>query len=85
MHPLYCELGTTAEARQAAYRALFADQLDEKALDDIRSATNKAWVLSNDRFKARIAAQLERRVEPKLRGGDHKSAGYREKRQINRV
>jgi putative transposase len=52
-----------------------------KALSDIREATNKAWVLGSERFKARIERKLERRVAPAARGGDRKSKQYR----INRV
>ena len=61
------------EDRQAAYRALFKHQLSENSITEIREATNKAWVLGNDRLKQRIQEQLGRRVEPKARGGDRKS------------
>ena len=50
------------------------------ALAEIREATNKAWVLGNDRFKQRIQEQLGRRVEPKARGGDRKSEQFNAKR-----
>lgn len=85
MHSLYRQLGATAKAQQAAYRELFKGHIDDKTLDEIRSATNKAWVLGNDRFKARIAGQLARRIEPKSRGGDRRSAAYRRDARINRV
>ncbi|MBM5574751.1 hypothetical protein [Deefgea sp. CFH1-16] len=75
-------MGDSAEARQAAYRALFDTALDAKTLDELRVAVNKAWVLGNSQFKARITCQLERRVEPLARGGDHKSAAFRSGKQV---
>ena len=80
-HPEYRRLGKSDEERQAAYRQLFKSHIPEGVVTDIREATNKAWVLGDDRFKQRIQKQLERRVEPKSRGGDRKSEQFR----INRV
>jgi len=73
----YQRMGKTDEERQAAYRQLFKAQLPENNLDKIRDATNKAWVLGNDRYKQRIQKQLERRVEPNARGGDRRSKAFR--------
>jgi putative transposase len=50
--------------------------LGESVVNEIRDATNKAWVLGGDRFKEKIQRQLERRVEPARRGGDRKSQRY---------
>ena len=80
-HLEYQRLGKTWEEQQIAYRQLFRAKMAERTLDEIRQATNKAWVLGNDHFKCRIEAQLRRRVEPKARGGDRKSAEH----GINRV
>jgi putative transposase len=82
-HSLYSALGTTNEERQAAYRALFKAHIPESTLDEIRMATNKAWVLGNDYFKESIEQQLNRQAKPKDKGGDRKSKQYRE--QLNRV
>jgi putative transposase len=76
-HIEYLRLDKTDEARQAAYRQLFKHRIPESGLEEIREATNKAWVLGNDRFKQRIQKQLERRVEPSARGGDRKSEQFR--------
>ena len=84
-HELYRRLGTTKEERQAAYRALFRHRLAKCTLEELREATNKAWILGDDRFRERIASQLSRRALPKARGGDRKSEEYRKKREINRV
>jgi putative transposase len=77
----YQRLGKTDEERQAAYRQLFKHHITETSMNEIRNATNKAWVLGNDQFKHRIQKQLERRVEPNAKGGDRKSENYK----INRV
>jgi putative transposase len=77
----YRRLGKTDKEREAAYRQLFKQRIPNDSLTEIREATNKAWVLGNDRFKQRIQKKLDRRVEPKAKGGDRKS----EKFKINRV
>ena len=67
-HALYRRLGRTPEARQMAYRVIFRKPLSGDTLDEIREATNKAWVLGRDRFRKKIATMTERRVEPLPRG-----------------
>jgi putative transposase len=52
--------------------------MSERTLIEIWDASNKAWVLGNDRFKAQIEAKAGRRAIPLGRGGDRKSAKYRE-------
>ena len=82
-HPEYLRLGKSNETRQAAYRDLFKHYLSEKNITEIREATNKAWVLGNDRFKQRIQEQLGRRVEPKAKGGDRKSEQFNSNRVLS--
>jgi putative transposase len=77
-HSLYLQLGKTGEERLSAYRSLFRGRMPERELAAIREATNKAWALGDDRFKAQIAAKTGRRPVPLGRGGDRKSATYRE-------
>ncbi len=84
-HQQYQALGKDDPARQRAYRALFKARIPAKTLSEIREATNKAWVLGDGRFRERIESQLNRAAAPKPRGGDRKSAAYREPKQINRV
>lgn len=84
-HREYRCLGKKADERQSAYREFFRARIADKTLAEIRGATNKAWVLGDDRFKRKIEAQLERRVSPRARGGDHKSKDYRRKLRINRI
>lgn len=84
-HPEYLALGKDAEARQQAYRALFKNHIGEKKLQEIREATNKAWVLGSGQFKEQMERQVKRPVAPRKRGGDRKSADYRAKMEINRL
>lgn len=77
-HPEYLALGRSARARQDAWRALFAKPLVPDLLERIRSATNKAWVLGDAEFCAEIEAHLNRRATPRARGGDRRSAAYRQ-------
>ncbi|MCP5275112.1 MAG: transposase [Burkholderiales bacterium] len=83
-HTIYSTLGMTPTTRQSAYRALFEHQIPERTLDEIRSATNKAWVLGNERFLQQIEDLTKRQVQPKTRGGDRRSKKAKEKK-INRV
>jgi putative transposase len=66
-HLEYRRLGKADEERQAAYRQLFKSRIPKASLTEIREATNKAWVLGNDRFKQHIQGKLDRRAEPKAR------------------
>ena len=84
-HNEYVRLGTNDITRQSAYRQLFAQCIPEKTLDEIRTATNKAWVLGSDVFKSQIEQKLKRAVSPRARGGDRRSEAYREGGKINRV
>jgi len=84
-HPEYLRLGKTITERQQAYRELFKARIPQLTLDEIRQATNKAWVLGDDRFKEMIEAKLARATAPKPRGGDRKSKAYRDSVIINRV
>lgn len=78
-HPVYCQLGNNAIERQSAYRALFRGRIPDWELSEIREASNKAWVLGNDRFKAQIEATTGRRSSPLGRGGDRKSEAFRDR------
>jgi putative transposase len=76
----YCYevLGNNENSRKAAYRALFKAHISELKLTEIRDATNKAWVLGDNRFKEQIEQQTGRRSSPQIRGGDRKSKRYRD-------
>ncbi len=74
-HSLYRRLGRTDNERQAAYRQLFRAQLSKSDIEAIREATNKAWALGNDRFKAKIETLTGRRTAPLPRGRPRQEEG----------
>ena len=84
-HPIYNALGLDDIARRDNYRALFADRLSKKVIDEIREATNKSWVLGDDRFKTKIAQAINRPMQPKPRGGDRRSSLFKTKSIFDRV
>jgi len=75
-HNLYRALGSTDSARATTYDGLFQKSVAPELLDAIRGATNKAWVLGDDRFKAEIAQLLDRRLSRLSTGGDRKSTAF---------
>jgi putative transposase len=75
-HNLYVKLGKTPSQRQARYRALFDGHMPQHTLDEIRSATNKAWVLGDVRFKQQVEEATGRAASPRKRGGDRKSEKF---------
>lgn len=77
-HPVYERLGRTPNTRQQAYLASFDAPLDEGLLKAIRDATNKAWVLGDSAFCTEVESRLNRRARPRPRGGDRRSAAYRQ-------
>jgi putative transposase len=76
-HAQYGRLGRSRTARQKAYLDGFQQTADETMLKRIRDATNKAWVLGDEGFCRTIEGLLNRRPEPRPRGGDRRSAAYR--------
>ncbi len=79
----YHALGRTPEERQKYYQALFLNPLDKATLNEIREATNKSWVLGDNKFKQVVEEQLARRVTPRAKGGDRKSRNYLDSVKIN--
>ena len=77
-HSCYQSLGKTDGKRQKTYKALFGQLIPDHELNQIREATNKAWVLGGDEFKKQVEKQSGRRVSPVKRGGDRKSKAYKE-------
>lgn len=76
-HAVYLQLGASAGEPYRAYRALFEEGLEPVAIKAIREATNKDWVLGNDRFRLEIKDLLQRQAAPKSRGGDRKSLEFK--------
>ncbi|BCU07986.1 transposase [Allochromatium tepidum] len=71
-HALYLSPDRKAQARQAAYRALFRSELDKEALADIRLALNQGRPLGKGRFLDRIEQMIGRRCEVRPRGRPRK-------------
>lgn len=62
-HERYLALGVSASIRQVAYRAMFASVSEPSTLTLIRSATNHAWALGNERFRS-VISRSGRRAAP---------------------
>ena len=77
-HLLYKRLGKNATERQKAYRQLFRAQLSNGDLESIREATNKAWVLGNERFKKKVQKLTDRQLAPKAAGRPPNTLNYSE-------
>lgn len=73
-HSIYRRLGRSAATRQSAYRQLFRGHLAKEDVDAIREATNKAWVLGNERFQKKIEVLTGRRAAQQSRGRPSKVA-----------
>ena len=63
-HVEYLSMGHSGEERQKTYRSLFKGRMAARDLSAIRDATNKSWVLGDDRFKAHIEARTGRQARP---------------------
>lgn len=72
-HTLYQRLGRQEKKRLSAYRQLFRAALSKADLEAIREATNKGWVLGNDRFREKIEQLSGRRTTAKARGRPRKT------------
>ncbi len=83
-HSVYKALGINNAARQTNYLALFKNHIPKAELDEIRAATNKAWVLGSHLFKASIEKLMDRQVQPKPRGGDRRSDSFKKKNKVVR-
>jgi len=71
-HEAYTALGVTAESRCLAYGELFAVNVDENLLKEIRDAAQFGTPLGNDRFRKEIEYTLGRRVGRTKRGRPRK-------------
>jgi putative transposase len=74
-HALYWALGNTPFQREAAYREALNHPLKAEEIEQIRSATNKGWLLGGEEFKQSIAKQTTRRLNPVKKGRPRKLAG----------
>lgn len=77
-HAMYWALGNTPFQREAAYRELLERGLSSAHFRAIQEATQKAWVLGSDDYKAEMTKLTQRRVEPARRGRPRKSPAVTE-------
>jgi len=63
-HPTFLNLHAEDGARQAIYRELFSNRMDEYILSSIREALNQELVLGRDDFKEYVAKLVQRQVRP---------------------
>lgn len=68
LHPSVEALARSSTERQAAYRKLFADQLDPAAVAEIRAMTNGGYALGSEAFRRDVASALGRPVSPRKSG-----------------
>lgn len=57
-HPLYLSLGTEAETRREAYKALFSSDIAEKDMRELRQCLKHNYPLGGERFRAQIEHML---------------------------
>ena len=67
-HETYLALGASPAERQAAYRALFAQELDATVIATLRDAVQRGWAAGSEGFRHEIEAALGRSVDPPRRG-----------------
>lgn len=82
-HALYQSLGTNDATCCLNYQALFANHIPKADIEEIRNATNKAWVLGDTQFKTKIELLIDRQSQPKARGGDRRSESFMRKKKTN--
>jgi putative transposase len=63
-HPEFAALAADNERRHAAYRALFADEIDQPLLAAIRDSTNEGYPLASEAFKSTMIAPLGWKSSP---------------------
>lgn len=59
-HALFNQLGDSPTRRQAVYRKMFGSTIAEADLAAIRDATQNAWALGGEAFRARVGLQGRR-------------------------
>ena len=66
-HAVYEQLGSTKKSRLDGYQELFALDLRQEIIEEIRESTNKCWVLGNKKFKFAIEKKINRKIAPSKR------------------
>jgi len=74
-HQQYMLLATTPATRQAAYRALVDELVEEKHLDDLRQHTQQQRAWGSERSRQQIEALTQRSVSVRPRGRPGRANG----------
>lgn len=72
-HALYWHLGNTPFDREAAYRRLIEQGVNQTEVQALNNATLKGWAHGSENFKAELEAKTQRRVSPAKKGRPIKS------------
>jgi putative transposase len=64
-HGEHLALGLSEESRQAVYRGLFASELDQQLLREIRISTHGGYAIGSGRFREEIETALKLRATPR--------------------
>lgn len=67
-HPVYWALGNTPFDREAAYKALSEQGVSARQTQTLDQALHRDWPLGSEAFKAELAKQIVRPVQPGRRG-----------------
>jgi putative transposase len=74
-HPVYCALGKTSHERRAAYRELFADQLDPGLVKELRACVQSGTPFGNHQFREQVEQILARKLGSFRRGRPRQTGG----------
>lgn len=77
-HVAYTLLAITPAARQAAYRVLVHEPVEQKSLDDLRQHTQQQRAWGSERFQQQIEALTQRSARVRPRGRPAKASKTRD-------
>ncbi len=78
-HGEYLALGSEDSKRLAAYRGLFATDLDAELMREIRTSTHGGYAIGDSRFREGIEQALKQRATPRGPGRPGESTGTRQR------
>ncbi|MGH8693008.1 MAG: transposase [Burkholderiales bacterium] len=78
-HGEYLALGEEESKRLAAYRGLFATDLDPELVREIRTSTHGGYAVGDSRFREQMEQALNQRVTPRGPGRPGESTGTRKR------
>jgi len=79
-HGEYLALGSDESKRLAAYRGLFATDLDTELMREIRTSTHGGYAIGGSRFREEIETALRQRATP--RGAGRPAESTRKRKRV---